>query len=196
MYNLNVKCIITPFFGPMVCRGATFAPLHCYSDAVSSFTCQEALVFSHLRATCSISSTVSSFSLGFPKVSPLPISTLSIFSQSENNTGLTPTASKPRESLFFWWRHKTFCLLWRAFKQYVQRYYINVNISPLTAVHHSLIPHFIQPYLLLLTLHHTPFVWKIFSLLIRKHHLGVKASWNIFLKGLWIHFLSSQDDDL
>lgn len=50
--------------------------------------------FSHVQATRSISSTVSSFSLGFPLDSPLFTSTLSIFSQSEKVTGFTPTEEK------------------------------------------------------------------------------------------------------
>lgn len=64
--------------------------LHWSSYSASLFTCRHFHVFSHLRATCSISSTVSSFSLGFPLTSPRLISTLSIFSQSEKITGFTP----------------------------------------------------------------------------------------------------------
>ena len=51
-------------------------------------------MFSHFRATCSISFTVSIFSLGFPLASPLLISRLSIFSQLEKVTGFTPTEEK------------------------------------------------------------------------------------------------------
>lgn len=48
----------------------------------------------HLCATWSISCTVSNFSLGFPTASPLLVSTLSIFSQSEKTTGFTPVGTK------------------------------------------------------------------------------------------------------
>lgn len=53
-------------------------------------TQKQSLVLRHVRATSSISSTVSTLSLGFPLDSPLLISTLSIFSQSEKVTGFTP----------------------------------------------------------------------------------------------------------
>lgn len=95
VYNMNVECFIMLFlFCAHGVQSLTNALLHSNSYSVSLFTCGHFLVFGHLRATCSISSTVSSLSLGFPMASPLLISTLSIFSQSENTTGFTPTDDK------------------------------------------------------------------------------------------------------